>query len=67
MYIGGGVKAVHDLEWVMSSPHLLTPEYDVLPPSLCSYILHASDTKAWLAGLHANPEPLHTFLSRKLC
>ncbi|ETV74225.1 hypothetical protein H257_11176 [Aphanomyces astaci] len=61
------VKAVRDLEWVMSSPHLLSSEGDVfLPPAMCLHILDDPVTIAWLEGLHVDPTPLHTFLGQQL-
>ncbi|RHY19193.1 hypothetical protein DYB36_013784, partial [Aphanomyces astaci] len=61
------VKAVRDLEWVMSSPHLLSSEGDVfLPPAMCLRILGDPVTIAWLEGLHVDPTPLHTFLGQQL-
>ncbi|KAH9190983.1 hypothetical protein AeNC1_007034, partial [Aphanomyces euteiches] len=59
------IKVVADLEWVLMSPHLISPEFDVLPMSLSERILADSTTQKWLDELNANPEPLYVFIAER--
>ncbi|ETV74246.1 hypothetical protein, variant [Aphanomyces astaci] len=58
-------KVVKDLEWSLSSPHLLSSRFQVLPADVTQGILGQEATQTWLDDLHDDPTPLYAFLSEK--
>ncbi|KAF0691009.1 Aste57867_17691 [Aphanomyces stellatus] len=58
-------KIVRDLEWVFSSPHLLSSNFSVLPKAICTTVLSLPATQKWLDALHGDPGLLYLFLAEK--
>ncbi|RHY96017.1 hypothetical protein DYB31_015741 [Aphanomyces astaci] len=56
-------KVVKDLEWSLSSPHLLSSRFQVLPADVTQGILGQEATQTWLDDLHDDPTPLYAFLA----
>jgi hypothetical protein len=56
-------KAVRDLLWAVTSPHMVSDTlYPVLPRSMGDEALRTARARRWLAALDADPRPLLSFL-----